>query len=160
MIDRHSKKIQLWLKCPIIQSLVKILFKLLQRMLMKESMLKLLTGLFSFTGFSLNGQNFILCGYVYSLEASDSEFTINSQNGQISTLVNLITEKRRIFHLKVVAKDHGSPSLSSTALVVVQFGDTDAQSSLMFQKSLYETSLLENSMDGTEVIQVTNYLKD
>jgi hypothetical protein len=79
---------------------------------------------------------------------------VNSQNGQISAVSSLSAERGRTFHLKVIAKDHGVPVLSSTALVAVQVGDIDPQNVLKFQETVYKTDIVENSPNGTEIVKV------
>src|SRR5262249_45129922 len=68
---------------------------------------------------------------------------------------SLSAERGRTYHLKVVAKDQGIPSLSSTALVVVTIGDPDTQGGIKFQSLEYEAKLSENSGGGSEVIKIS-----
>lgn len=91
----------------------------------------------------------------YSLDSSGSDFTINSQTGHVSCGKSLAADRGKVFHLKVVAEDHGFPALSSTALLVIQVGDMDSQQSLKFQQSIYQVTLLENYAAGKEVVRVS-----
>ncbi len=60
-----------------------------------------------------NTQGVPVSSYVY----------INSENGSIFSMHSFDYEKNKIFHIIVLAKDHGSPSLSSNATVHVFISD-------------------------------------
>jgi len=96
----------------------------------------------------------------YSLDSSDPKFTVNSQNGQISAVSSLSSDRGRIFHLKVIAKDRGTPAMSSTALVSIQVGDIDPQNVLKFQETEYQADIAENSPNGVEVMKVSAIRSD
>jgi protocadherin-16/23 len=55
-----------------------------------------------------------------------------------------------------LAKDKGTPPLSSTALVVIQVGEVPPSNRLRFQEVSYAATLPENSVPGKEVAQVIN----
>ena len=67
-----------------------------------------------------------------------------------------MADRGKIFHLTVVARDQGTPTLSSTALVVIQVGELSLANTLQFQESFYEGKVSENSRPGTDVLQVIN----
>ena len=76
-------------------------------------------------------------------------------------------ESGRLFHLEVLAKDKGSPSLSSTGLIEVRVGDAagsdpsaSSQVTLRFQNSTYNVQLAENAPVGKDVIQVSAVRSD
>ncbi len=60
-----------------------------------------------------NTQGVPVSSYVY----------INSENGSLFSMHSFDYEKNKIFHIIVLAKDHGSPSLSSNATVHVFISD-------------------------------------
>ncbi|XP_043106943.1 protocadherin gamma-C5-like isoform X22 [Puntigrus tetrazona] len=60
-----------------------------------------------------NNQGVPVSSYVY----------INSENGSIFSMHSFDYEKMKVFHIIVIAKDHGSPSLSSNATVHVFISD-------------------------------------
>ncbi|CAG7831120.1 unnamed protein product [Allacma fusca] len=96
----------------------------------------------------------------YSIENPETKFRVQPQTGIITPAISLSAERGRIFQLRVVAKDQGIPSLSSTALVVIQVGDVPLSNTLRFQESHYEDQIPENSPPGTEMVQVTALRND
>ena len=106
---------------------------------------------------------------VYSLinEPANSKFRIHPSSGVLTATTSLTVESGRLFHLQVLARDKGSPSLSSTGLIEIRVADaagTDlnsaAQVALRFQNATYSVQLAENSPVGKDVIQVSAVRSD
>lgn len=104
---------------------------------------------------------------VYSLINDDSKFRIHPSTGVVTATSSLTMESGRLFHLEVLAKDKGSPSLSSTGLVEVRVGDASgsdagiqSQVTLRFQNATYSIQLPENAPVGKDVIQVSAVRSD
>lgn len=99
--------------------------------------------------------------FFYSLvnKPSNSKFRINSETGILTATSSLGQERVRLFHVEVIAKDRGSPSQSSTGLVEIQV-DAPSSTSLKFQNVSYEVNVPENSMSGTDVVQVIAFRSD
>lgn len=113
---------------------------------------------------------------VYSLinEPPNSKFRIHPSTGVVTATSSLAMESGRLFHVEVLARDKGSPSLSSTGLIEVRVGDAastgsvDAGSSstaqnqvmLRFQNSSYNIQLAENAPVGKDVLQVSAVRSD
>ena len=100
---------------------------------------------------------------IYSLinEPPNSKFRIHSSTGVVTATSSLAMESGRLLHLEVVARDKGTPSLSSTGLIEIRVADaagTDvgnpAQVTLRFQNTTYNVQLPENAPVGKDVIQV------
>ena len=112
---------------------------------------------------------------IYSLinEPSNSKFRIHPSTGVVTATSSLAMESGRLFHLEVLARDKGAPSLSSTGLVEVRVGDASSsdasggftsaannQVTLRFQNSTYNIQLVENAPVGKDVIQVSAVRSD
>ena len=86
----------------------------------------------------------------YSIDpVSADKFVIESSSGEISTKTPLNHEESPRYEITVTAKDSGTPSLSSTAKVVVIVGDLN-DNSPDFPND-YSTSLTENTAEGTVI---------
>uniref|UniRef100_A0AAR2L9B7 Protocadherin-16 n=1 Tax=Pygocentrus nattereri TaxID=42514 RepID=A0AAR2L9B7_PYGNA len=84
----------------------------------------------------------------------DGDFQLDSSTGALSTSRPLDREKRDSFSLQVVAQDHGSPSLSSTATVEITVLDVN-DNSPKFSSSSYTIDVSEDAAVGTPVLDVT-----
>ena len=82
-----------------------------------------------------------------------SKFSINAASGVIRTSAKLDREETPSFRLIVTAKDHGTPSLSSTATVYVTVQDEN-DNIPAFPWPLYNVSVLENTAILTSVLRV------
>lgn len=100
---------------------------------------------------------------LYSLinEPANSKFRIHPSTGVLTATTSLTMDSGRLFHLQVLARDKGSPSLSSTGLIEIKVADaagadvaSAAQVTLRFQNATYNVQLDENSAVGKDVIQV------
>ncbi|XP_053568619.1 protocadherin Fat 4-like [Bombina bombina] len=88
----------------------------------------------------------------YSLSQNDHYFIINSSNGEISLASNLPTvSTATALTLKVIAADHGVPSMSSTATVYVTITVNDTEFGLQFANSHYNFSISEEEPEGIEI---------
>lgn len=101
---------------------------------------------------AVNGQ--VTYSIVNSPSGGSSLFRIQSQTGQVSAASSLSSESGSVFHLQVQAKDKGTPSKTSTALVVIQVGDAATSNVLKFQEHEYHQNLPEDSPTGTSVVKV------
>lgn len=90
----------------------------------------------------------------YRITSGDtSKFTIDSNTGLLTTSTTLDREQASSYRLEVTAKDHGTPSLSSTVVVSVTVLDEN-DNSPRFLSQFYQASVLENTAIMTNVIQV------
>lgn len=90
---------------------------------------------------------------------SNSKFRINSETGILTATSPLGLERVHLFHVEVIAKDRGTPSQSSTGLVEIQV-DAPSSTTLKFQNVSYDVNVPENSLSGTDVVQVTALRSD
>ncbi|XP_068147300.1 protocadherin-like wing polarity protein stan isoform X2 [Drosophila tropicalis] len=81
-------------------------------------------------------------------------FSINQQTGAIVTNAPLDRETTSGYLLTVTAKDGGNPSLSDTTDVEISVTDVN-DNAPMFKNPLYQSSILEDALVGTSVIQVS-----
>lgn len=85
---------------------------------------------------------------------SPDPFTINPQTGAIVTSAPLDRETTSGYLLTVTAKDGGNPSLSDTTDVEISVTDVN-DNAPTFKNPLYQSSILEDALVGTSVIQVS-----
>ena len=78
-------------------------------------------------------------------------FQINSVSGLITTAMSLDREHLSQVSLTVLAKDHGSPPLNSTTVVMVSIDDIN-DNVPEFSHRIYNVTLAENMNPGTPVI--------
>ncbi|KAM4677968.1 protocadherin Fat 2 [Discoglossus pictus] len=100
----------------------------------------------------------------YSLKAGPVEihqfFTIDSENGWITTLKELDCETQQIYHFYVVASDQGRKvRLSSETLVEVTVTD-DNDNPPWFTSQVYRGSVTENSQPGQIIATLKTWDKD
>lgn len=88
-------------------------------------------------------------------------FTIDSKEGVVTTTGQLDYEQRSVHNLTIVASDLGSPSLSSTAMLIVRILDVDEglQDSPeikrpTFQHRYYEVEVEENSRVPVKLLEL------
>ncbi|XP_076876271.1 protocadherin-16 [Brachyhypopomus gauderio] len=84
----------------------------------------------------------------------DGDFQMESSSGALSTSRPLDREKRHGYSLEVVAQDHGTPPLSSTATIEVTVLDVN-DNSPKFSSSSYTIDVLEDTVVGSLVLEVT-----
>ncbi|XP_044003046.1 cadherin-89D isoform X2 [Aphidius gifuensis] len=101
-----------------------------------------------------NGNGLILYDLSY-LIGEKQFFTINSKDGDITTITKLNYEDKNFHNLTIIARDLGSPSLTSTAFVYVEIVDVDepldyddklSNNKPVFQHQYYEVEIEENSI--------------
>uniref|UniRef100_A0AAZ3SHU6 Protocadherin-16 n=1 Tax=Oncorhynchus tshawytscha TaxID=74940 RepID=A0AAZ3SHU6_ONCTS len=92
----------------------------------------------------------------YRITAGDPDgvFQLHVSSGALSTSRPLDRELRAGYNLEVVALDHGSPALSSTATVEVKVLDVN-DNSPAFSSSSYTIDVSEDAAQGTTVLEVT-----
>ena len=93
--------------------------------------------------------------FTYSIVSGNdsSFFAINSTSGDISLVMELDRERQGAMVFYVMATDHGTPALSSTALVVVMVLDNNDNNPAL-SSLVYSAALPENSPAGTFALQV------
>ncbi|XP_057327714.1 cadherin-89D isoform X4 [Microplitis mediator] len=91
-------------------------------------------------------------------------FTIDSKDGTISTIKNLDYENLELHNVTLTARDLGSPSLTSTAMLYVRVLDVDeplehVPDKPAFQHRYYEVEVEENSLTPLKLLElnVTDY---
>ncbi|KAI7793262.1 putative protocadherin-16 [Triplophysa rosa] len=92
----------------------------------------------------------------YKITAGDPDvdFQLNTASGALSTSRPLDRERKSSYILEVVAQDHGSPSLSSTATVEISVLDVN-DNSPKFSSSSYTIDVSEDAAVGSVVLDVT-----
>lgn len=90
----------------------------------------------------------------YYLERRNSKFRVHPQTGVITVAEGLTSQNGQIIQLNVSAKDQGKSPLTSSALVVLQIGSIPIGNTLRFSEFKYEAMIPENSLAGSNVIQV------
>ena len=91
----------------------------------------------------------------YKITSGDSKkFTIDSKTGVITTSDKLDREQVASYNLMITAKDHGTPSLSSTVSVSINVLDEN-DNKPKFSLPFYQASVLENTAISTNILRVT-----
>ena len=91
----------------------------------------------------------------YKITSGDSKkFTIDSKTGVLSTSEKLDREEAASYNLVITARDHGTPSLSSTVSVSVKVLDEN-DNTPKFSLPSYQASVLENTAINTNILRVT-----
>jgi len=87
----------------------------------------------------------------YSLEgAAANQFQIDALTGVIKAMDSFDREKAEVLHITVVARDLGSPALSSSARVSVTIFDVNDVRPV-FSPPAYSFAVPENQPEGSEV---------
>ncbi|XP_026994718.2 protocadherin-16 [Tachysurus fulvidraco] len=84
----------------------------------------------------------------------DGDFQLDSSSGALSTSRLLDRERKDRYSLEVIAQDHGSPPLTSTATVEVTVLDINDNSPI-FSSSSYAIDISEDATIGSLVLEVT-----
>uniref|UniRef100_A0A1B0GD92 Cadherin domain-containing protein n=1 Tax=Glossina morsitans morsitans TaxID=37546 RepID=A0A1B0GD92_GLOMM len=109
---------------------------------------------------SLNGE------VLYTLNdendpALHGKFRINPNTGVLSATQSLASESGRLLHLDIIARDKGNPALFSKGLIELRVGEiSNGATTLKFHKDEYRVKLNENSLVGTQVLQVSALRSD
>ncbi|XP_039201512.1 cadherin EGF LAG seven-pass G-type receptor 3 isoform X1 [Crotalus tigris] len=95
---------------------------------------------------------------VYSMDAlmnsrSLELFSIDSQNGLISTTEVLDRENMDLHYFRVTAMDHGIPRLSATTMVAITVADRNDHNPV-FEQSEYRETIRENVEEGYPILQL------
>ncbi|XP_034938287.1 cadherin-89D isoform X2 [Chelonus insularis] len=86
-------------------------------------------------------------------------FAIDSKDGTISTVSSLDYESQELHNVTIIARDLGSPGLTSTALLYVRVLDVDeprenTSDKPIFQHRYYEVEVEENSQTPLKLLQL------
>uniref|UniRef100_A0A8C4SW14 Protocadherin-16 n=1 Tax=Erpetoichthys calabaricus TaxID=27687 RepID=A0A8C4SW14_ERPCA len=87
------------------------------------------------------------------------KFSLNPSTGSLSILKALDREEQGLYNLTLVAEDHGSPILSTEQLLSVHVIDVNDEVP-QFEKTEFETQILENQKIGTSVLTLTAVDRD
>lgn len=79
--------------------------------------------------------------------------TLDERTGSVNLSSSLDFEILQEFKLSIVASDNGHPPLLSEVVVEVEVLDVN-DNAPKFQKSLYESEVVENSEVGSRIVQV------
>ncbi|XP_053157672.1 cadherin EGF LAG seven-pass G-type receptor 3 isoform X2 [Hemicordylus capensis] len=80
-------------------------------------------------------------------------FSIDSQNGLITTTEVLDRENMDLHYFRVTAVDHGVPRLSATTMVAVTVADRNDHNPV-FEQSEYRETIRENVEEGYPILQL------
>ncbi|XP_049325189.1 protocadherin Fat 4 isoform X2 [Astyanax mexicanus] len=102
------------------------------------------------------GLNAVVSYYITKQEPPSSPeiFTINATSGSISLAQELDYSKVKRYTLEVEGRDHGSPSLTGTAVVVVWVEDVN-DTPLHFLHRTYHGKVEEEQEPGVEIVEVS-----
>lgn len=94
--------------------------------------------------------------YSFLHEQEKPKFRIHPSTGEVTASLSLSQDNGKIYHLEVLAKDKGNPPKSTKGLIELQIGDlADLAPALKFQNDTYNVVVQENSVAGTEIVQIT-----
>uniref|UniRef100_A0A8C9BCN7 Protocadherin Fat 4 n=1 Tax=Phocoena sinus TaxID=42100 RepID=A0A8C9BCN7_PHOSS len=88
------------------------------------------------------------------LNPSGNKFSIGTIDGEVRLTGELDREEVSNYTLTVVATDKGQPSLSSSTEVVVMVLDIN-DNNPVFAQAVYKVEIDENTLTGTDIIQVS-----
>ncbi|XP_057402717.1 protocadherin Fat 4 isoform X2 [Balaenoptera acutorostrata] len=88
------------------------------------------------------------------LNPSGNKFSIGTIDGEVRLTGELDREEVSNYTLTVVATDKGQPSLSSSTEVVVMVLDIN-DNNPVFAQAMYKVEIDENTLTGTDIIQVS-----
>lgn len=91
---------------------------------------------------------------VFSEQAIYDTFRLDLQSGQITTVSSLDREQREQYTFTVVARDGGTPALSSTSRVSITVSDVNDEPPIFSQRQ-YNATISENLDAGRSVVQVS-----
>lgn len=87
------------------------------------------------------------------VSTTDFPLSVDSRTGWVHTTTTLDREKQSKYQFQVMAKDHGNPSRSASASVLITVQDVN-DNDPAFNPKHYEVSLAEDEVPGTPVVQV------
>lgn len=85
-----------------------------------------------------------------STSVPDGAFDVNRADGSVRALASVNRERYSSFSFAIYAVDHGTPSLTGSALVIVVIGDVNDEFPV-FTRDVYEFIVDENQPEGTNV---------
>ena len=89
-----------------------------------------------------------------SVDGSNSqEFTIDLHSGSVSTSEMLDFETTQVYELLITTRDHGTPSLSSTANLIVEVLDVN-DNPPVFEAERYSLTVNESAVIGDTLLQL------
>lgn len=88
--------------------------------------------------------------YVLAASVPDGAFDVDRADGSVRALASVNRERYSSFSFAVYAVDHGTPSLTGSALVVVVVSDVNDEFPV-FARDIYEFAVDENRPEGTDV---------
>ncbi|KAH8279555.1 hypothetical protein KR018_000821 [Drosophila ironensis] len=101
---------------------------------------------------------------VYSLKDQagvSGKFRVNPSTGALSASQSLASESGKLLQLEVIARDKGSPPLSSVGMVELLIGEAPQGAPVLhFQNETYRVKVRENSPAGTKLLQVVAIRSD
>ncbi|XP_038113282.1 fat-like cadherin-related tumor suppressor homolog isoform X3 [Culex quinquefasciatus] len=99
----------------------------------------------------------------YSLSADVGDivniFDVDAYTGWITTLVPLDKEKREDYKFQVIATDNGQPKHATRTTVIIRLKDYN-DCPPTFKESRYNSSVSEDALPGTVVLQISTTDKD
>ncbi|XP_020287734.1 protein dachsous isoform X2 [Pseudomyrmex gracilis] len=94
--------------------------------------------------------------YSFLHEQEKPKFRIHPSTGEVTAALSLSQDNGKTYHLQVLATDKGNPPKSAEGLIELQVGDhADLTPALKFQNDTYNVVVQENSVSGTEIVQIT-----
>lgn len=102
----------------------------------------------------LNGKVFYSIVNHSSIAELNLLFELNHESGNLYAKLSLDREYQQDYQFSVVARDHGSPSRFSTAVVRLQLLDLDDEVPT-FSSSVFTFGTYENQLPGVEIGQIT-----
>ena len=88
--------------------------------------------------------------YTIAASVPDGAFDVDRADGSVRALTSVNRERYSSFSFAVYAVDHGTPSLTGSALVVVVVSDVNDEFPV-FARDMYEFDVDENQPEGTDV---------
>ncbi|CAN8002126.1 unnamed protein product, partial [Ixodes hexagonus] len=101
-----------------------------------------------------DGANAEISYTLSSSERPDLPLSVDDVTGWVSTTRQLDREESASFNFQVVARDHGTPSRSATASILLRVQDVN-DNDPVFEPRVYEATVSEADPPGTPVVSVT-----
>lgn len=99
--------------------------------------------------------------YSFMHEQEKPKFRIHPSTGVVTATLSLSQDNGKTYRLEVLARDKGNPPKSAKGLIEVQVGDSaDLTPALKFQNETYDVVVQENSISGTDIVQITAVRSD
>ncbi|XP_015176207.1 PREDICTED: protein dachsous [Polistes dominula] len=99
--------------------------------------------------------------YSFVHEQEKPKFRIHPSTGVVTATLSLSQDNGKTYRLEVLARDKGNPPKSAKGLIEVQVGESaDLGPTLKFQNETYDVVVQENSLSGTDIVQITAVRSD